>query len=175
MKIIPINKISILIADNHELVREGIAQILSNAQNIVVVGQLSSGEEILEYLLSASSSSMNSQGSTAFDSSSYEMPDIILLDPSMPSLSGSETTRAILHHSPNCKVMAMSSVFCGIIPLQILRSGAHGFITKSISVEELLKAVHRVASGRNYVTPSVVKRLTTDSFDDEAGGLFDKL
>jgi two-component system invasion response regulator UvrY len=175
LKIIPTNKISILIADNHELVREGIAQLLSNAQDIVVVGQLSSGEEILEYLSSVSSSSTNSQGSTAFDSSSYEMPDIILLDARMPGLSGSEITRAILHHSPNCKVMAMSSVSCGIIPLQILRSGARGFITKSISVEELLRAVRTVAGGGNYVTPSVVKCLTTDSFDDEAGGLFDKL
>lgn len=175
MQIIPLKKISILIADDHELVREGIAQLLSDAQDIVVVGQLSSGEEILEYLSSARSSSMNSQGSSDFDSSCYQMPDIILLDARMPGLGGSEATRAILHHLPDCKVMAMSSVAGGIIPSQILRSGARGFITKSISVEELLKAVRTVAVGGNYVTPSVAKRLTTDPFGHEAGGLFDKL
>jgi two-component system invasion response regulator UvrY len=97
------------------------------------------------------------------------------LDARMPGLSGIEATRAILKLSPDYKILAMSSLASGIIPAQMLRSGARGFITKSVSVEELLKAVRTVAAGGNYVTPSIAKRLATDHFGDEAGGLFDKL
>ena len=175
MQIIPLKKISILIADDHELVREGIAQLLNDEQDIVVVGQMSSSEEVLDYLSYASFRSMNSQGSAPLKCSSNQLPDIILLDARMPGLGGSEATQAILHRSPDCKIIAMSSVGSGIIPAQVLRSGARGFITKSISVEELLTAVHTVATGSRYVTPAVAKRLAIDPFGNEVGGLFDKL
>ena len=168
-------KISILIADDHELVREGISKLLNDDEDIVIVGQLSSGQEVLEYLSSAGSKSMNSHGGVDLTSSSYQIPDIILLDARMPGLSGIEATRAILKQSPDSKVLAMSSVESGIIPAQMLRSGARGFITKSISVEELIEAVHTVAAGDNYVTPSVATRLAVDPFGEEHGGLFDHL
>lgn len=166
-------KISVLIVDDHELVREGIARLLSDALDIVVVGQLSSGEEVLEYLSYSGSNAMNSGVNSTF--SAHPRPDIILLDARMPGLGGIEATREILKDSPECKIVAMSSVSSGVIPSQMLRSGAKGFITKSISVEELLKAVRTVNAGDHYVTPSVATRLAVDPFGDEGGGLFDKL
>lgn len=165
-----LNKISILLVDDHELVREGIARLLNDSPDIVVIGQLSSGEEILEYLSNTSSNSMNPE-----DNSVYQAPDIILLDARMPGLGGIEATRAILKESPDCKIMAMSTVASGVIPSQMLRTGARGFITKSVSIEELYKAVRTVAAGDHYVTPSVATRLAVDPFGDEGGGLFDKL
>lgn len=175
MQNIPRGKISILIVDDHELVREGIAQILNNAEDIVIVGQLSSGEEALEYLSYASSSSMNAHGSAGLTSSSYRIPDIILLDARMPGLGGVEATQAILKLSPDYKILAMSSLGSSFIPAQMLRSGARGFITKSISVEELMMAVRTVASGDRYITPSVATSLAADSFGKRSGGRFDKL
>ena len=181
VQIIPLKKTSILIVDDHELVREGIARLLNDAQDIEIVGQLSSGEEALEYLSNTGSNSMYSHGGVGvgvgvgFTSSSYQMPDIILLDARMPGLGGIETTRAVLKQSPDCKILAMSSVASGVIPAQVLRSGARGFITKSASVEELLQAVRTVSAGGNYVTPSVATRLAVDPFGEESGGLFDKL
>lgn len=166
----PLNKISILLVDDHELVREGIARLLNDSPDIVVIGQLSSGEEILEYLSNTSSNPQNSE-----DNSIYVMPDIILLDARMPGLGGIEATRAILKETPDCKIMAMSTVASGVIPSQMLRSGARGFITKSVSIEELYKAVRTVAAGDHYVTPSVATRLAVDPFGDDGGGLFDKL
>ncbi len=166
-------KISVLIVDDHELVREGIARLLSDAADIVVVGQLGSGEEVLEYLSYSESNAMNVNANSIF--SSHQMPDIILLDARMPGLGGIEATREILKRFPSCNIVAMSSVASGIIPSQMLRSGARGFITKSVSVEELLKAVRTVNAGDHYVTPSVATRLAVDPFGDEGGGLFDKL
>ena len=117
---------------------------------------------------------MNSENN--YSNNIYEAPDIILLDARMPGLGGIEATREILKLSPNCKVVAMSSVASGVIPSQMLRSGAKGFITKSVPVEELLKAIRVVNDGDHYVTPSVATRLAIDPFgDDGGGGLFDKL
>lgn len=166
----PLKKISILLVDDHELVLEGIARLLNDAPDMVVIGQLSSGEEILEYLSHSSSNTLNSE------SNIYQSPDIILLDARMLGLGGIEATRAILQQSPATRVVAMSSVASGVIPSQMLRSGAKGFITKSVSVEELLKAVRVVNEGDHYVTPSVATRFAVDPFSDDGdGGLFDKL
>ncbi len=167
-----LKKISILIVDDHELVREGIARLLNDTPDIVVIGQLRSGEEILEYLSHAGSNDLNSESN--YLKNIYQTPDIILLDARMPGLGGIEATRAILKEFPQCKVVAMSSVASGVIPSQMLRSGAKGFITKSVTVEELLKAIRVVNEGDHYVTPSVATRLAVDPFSDE-GGLFDKL
>ena len=169
----PLKKISILLVDDHELVREGIARLLNDSPNIVVIGQLSSGEEVLEYLSHTASNDLNLGGNSS--NNIYQKPDIILLDARMPGLGGIEATLAILERSPDCKVVAMSSVSSGVIPSQMLRSGAKGFITKSVSVEELLKAVRVVNEGDHYVTPSVATRLAVDPFCEDGGGLFDKL
>ena len=103
------------------------------------------------------------------------MPDIILLDARMPGLGGIEATRAILKQSPESKVVAMSSVASGVVPSQMLRSGAKGFITKSVPVEELFKAIRVVNNDDHYVTASVATRLAVDPFSDDDDGLFDKL
>jgi DNA-binding NarL/FixJ family response regulator len=168
----PKKLISILLVDDHELVREGLARLLNDAPDMQVIGQLSSGEEALEYL---SQNFTNSMNLVEFPLSlSRQMPDIILLDARMPGLGGIEATRAILQQAPDCKIVAMSTVATGVIPSQILRSGAKGFVTKSVPVSELLKAIRVVSEGDHYVTPSVATRLAMDPFTDE-GGLFNKL
>ena len=169
-----LKKISILLADDHELVREGVAHLLNDAPDMVVLAKLSSGEEVLEYLSHADFNDMNTVNN--LPNNIYQMPDIILLDARMPGLGGIEATREIMKLSSECKVVAMSSVGNGVIPSQMLRSGAKGFITKSVSVEEMLKAIRVVNDGDHYVTPSVATRLAVDPFgDDGGGGLFDKL
>jgi two-component system, NarL family, invasion response regulator UvrY len=170
----PLKKISILLVDDHELVHEGVARLLSDAPDMVVLAQLSSGEEVLEYLSHADFNDMNAVNN--LPNNIYQIPDIILLDARMPGLGGIEATREIMKLSPESKVVAMSSVGNGVIPSQMLRSGAKGFITKSVSVEEMLKAIRVVNDGDHYVTPSVATRLAVDPFgDDGGGGLFDKL
>jgi len=178
-----LEKTAILIVDGHELVREGMARLLNDALDIEIVGQLSSGEEVLEYLSYAGSNRMSLMGNAACISSSYQMPDIILLDARLeggagvpadgprPSLGGIEVMHAILKQSPNCKIVAMSSVANDIIPSQMMRLGARGFISKSVSVEELLQAVRIVSAGDYYVPPSVSTNVTAN----HSGRFFDKL
>lgn len=169
----PLKKISILLVDDHELVREGIARLLGDAPDMVVIGQLSSGEEVLEYMSQADSNNMNLREISS--PALYQRPDIILLDARMPGIGGIETTRALMQDCPDTRVVAMSSIATGVIPSQMLRCGAKGFVTKSVPVEELLKAIRVVNEGDHYVTASVATRLAVDPFGDDGGGLFDKL
>lgn len=173
MQITHLKKISTLVVDDHELVREGIARLLNDTQDIKIVGQLSSGERALEYLASAASTAANSDACST--SVSYLMPDIILLSTDMQALGGIETIQGILKLSPNCKVVAMSSAPSENISSQMLNSGACAFIAKSVSVEELLEALRTVARKGNYALPRALTRLASDHCSNESIGLFDKL
>ena len=157
----PERKISILLVDDHELVREGIACLLENSSDMHVIAQRASGEEALEYI------SQHPVGSV-------DAADIILMDARMPGLGGIEATRELLQRNPDCKIVAMSTVASGVIPSQMLRSGAMAFITKSVSIVEMLKSIRTVMAGNHYVTPSVAKQLAVNPFES-TDSIFEKL
>ncbi len=153
------DKISILLVDYHELVRNGIARLIQDEDDMAVLAQLGSGEEALEYL---------SQKAPFY-------PDIILVDARMPGMGGIEATRSILQQAPKSRVIAISSVATGIIPSQMLRSGAMAFIPTNVSVAELLKAIRTVHAGNHYVTHEVAVQLALDPFTKSGKSQFEKL
>jgi len=105
-----VNLISILLVDDHELVRSGIARLIADQPDMKVIGEVSSGEEALQFIF-------------------HSLPAIIIMDAGMPGIGGIETTRVILDKLPSARVIAMSSVASGVIPAQMLRAGAQAFIT----------------------------------------------
>ncbi|NKB31794.1 MAG: response regulator [Pseudomonadales bacterium] len=149
-------KISILLVDDHELVRAGVARMLGDEDDMYVIGEAGSGEEAVEFV-------------------KHHAPDIVLMDARMPGIGGIEATHSLVKISPQIKIIAMSSVASGVIPSQMLRAGAMSFITKSVGVEEMLKAVRMVQDGQHYVTPEVATQLALDPFNQKGGSLFDKL
>lgn len=155
----PAEKISVLLVDDHSLVRQGIARLLQDVQDIDVRGEFSSGEELLDFA----------------GEESNELPDIIILDARMPGIGGIETTRQVLDAAPTQKIIGISTVATGVIPSQMLRAGAQGFVTKNIEVEELLKSIRMVYLGQHYVCAEAAKQLAVDPFNQSGGSLFDKL
>lgn len=153
------DKITILLVDDHNLVRSGIARMLSDETDMEVIGEVKSGEEAIDFI----------------EDSSRAVPDIILMDARMPGMGGIEATRAILEKVTRPRVIAMSSVVSGVIPSQMLRAGAKAFVTKTIAIEDMLKAVRTVHEGNHYVSPEVATHLALDPFAHEGGSLFDKL
>ena len=105
------NLISILLVDDHELVRSGIARLIADQPDMKVIGEVSSGEEALQFIF-------------------HSLPAIIIMDAGMPGIGGIETTRVIIDQLPSARVIAMSSVASGVIPAQMLRAGTQAFITK---------------------------------------------
>ena len=136
--------------------RAGIARLLADERNLRVIGEAGSGEEAIEFVR-------------------LNLPDIVLMDARMPGIGGIEATHRLLSLSPQIRIIAMSAVASGVIPSQMLRAGASAFITKSVEVDELLKAIRLVHAGQRYVTPEVATQLSTDPFNEKGGLLFDKL
>ncbi len=151
--------INILLVDDHTLVRTGIARMLADETDMEVIGEVNNGEEAIEFI----------------GDSDYVLPDIVLMDARMPGMGGIEATRQILERAPRTRVIAMSSVVSGVIPSQMLRAGALGFLTKNIEIDDMLKAIRTVAEGNHYVTPEVATHLALDPFAHNGGSVFDKL
>lgn len=153
------DKILVLLVDDHQLTRNGIARLLRDEKDIDVIAEVASGEAALEFL----------------QRNPFVRPDVVLMDARMPGIGGVEATHQILSRFADLKVLGISSIASGVVPSQMLRAGAKGFITKNISVEELLKALHMVSEGQHYVTPEVASQLALDPFNQRQKPLFDKL
>jgi len=151
-----VDLISILLVDDHELVRSGIARLIADQPDMKVIGEVSSGEEALQFIF-------------------HSLPAIIIMDAGMPGIGGIETTRVIIDQLPSARVIAMSSVASGVIPAQMLRAGTQAFITKRSGVGEMLKAIRLVHSGQRYVTPQVATQMGLDPFNQRGDSIFNKL
>ncbi len=150
------DKIDLLLVDDHELVRTGIARLLRDEPDIDVIGELSSGEAALEFV-------------------ERYRPDVVLMDARMPGIGGTEATRRLLADYPDLRIVAISSISSGVIPSQMLRVGAMGFITKNVPVDEMIKAIRMVNSGQHYVTPEVATQLAIDPFSQNEKDVFERL
>lgn len=134
------NSISVLLVDDHELVRSGIEYLLDADPDINVLATASSGEEAIQL-------SCNLQ------------PDVILMDLNMPGIGGAEATKRILRRQPNAKIIALSVYDDGPIPQQSIKSGAKGYINKGCPVDEMIKAIVMVYQGKNYLSSAVATNL----------------
>lgn len=153
------DNIRILLVDDHQLTRTGIARLLQDEPDFDVVAEASSGEAALEYV----------------QLNAFDRPDVIVMDARMPGIGGVEATHQLLSNFSDLKVLGLSSIASGVVPSQMLRAGALGFITKNSDLEELVKAIHMVASGQHYVTTEVASQLALDPFNQQQKPLFDKL
>ncbi|WP_411728510.1 response regulator [Methyloglobulus sp.] len=148
--------IRILLVDDHELVRTGIAALLNAADDIMVVGVAQSGEEAVNQgvLLSA---------------------DVVLMDVNMPGIGGVEACRRILRRDPEVKIIAISVHNDGPIPQQLLKLGVMGFISKGSSVEEMVLAIRKVMTGKRYLCTEVANNLALQGLPGSVESPFAKL
>ena len=148
--------IRILLVDDHELVRTGIAALLNSADDVAVVGVAQSGEEAVEQvgILSA---------------------DVVLMDINMPGIGGVEACRRILLRDSSIKIIAISVYNDGPIPQQLLKIGVMGFVSKGSSVEEMLLAVRKVITGKRYLCTEVANNMALQSLPGTMESPFAKL
>lgn len=132
--------IRILLVDDHELVRTGIAALLNAADDMVVVGVAQSGEEAVNAAVNLSA-------------------DVVLMDVNMPGIGGVEACRRILRRDPAVKIIAISVQNDGPIPQQLLKLGVMGFVSKGSSVEEMVFAIRKVMMGKRYLCTEVANNM----------------
>lgn len=134
---------TILIADDHAVVRSGFRMILSGQQDLRVVAEASNGREAVEKAVEL-------------------QPDVCVMDVSMPELNGIEATRRILRDSPGTKVLALSMHKDAVYVREMLRAGAKGYLLKDCDQGEFLKAVRAVALGKGVLSPEVSSAVLDD-------------
>jgi two-component system invasion response regulator UvrY len=148
--------ISVLLVDDHQLVRTGIQALLNSDKEIQVVAVADSGEQAIDMV-----------GELA--------PDIILMDVSMPGIGGVEASRRILRQYPNIKIIGVSAYNDGPIPQQLLKLGVLGFISKSSSADEMICAIRKAIEGKRYLCSDVANNLAFQSMFETQQSPFVKL
>jgi DNA-binding NarL/FixJ family response regulator len=130
----------VLIADDDDLMRAGLVELLSNDPTIVIVGQAATGLEAVERA-----------GELA--------PDVVLMDVRMPDLDGIAATRELSHKVPTARVLILTTFEQDDYIFGALRAGASGFLLKRARPEELIAAVHTLEDGDSLLSPSVTRRV----------------
>lgn len=141
--------ISILIADNHRLITDGLATILTAEKDISQVYTAHNGREAVEMVM-------------------QHMIDCVLMDVDMPVLNGLEATKLIKQQKPDVKVVVVSMLSDAAIVNKLLRAGADAFINKESGKSELLKAISEVINGKKYISPEISAYLFTRLNDRKA-------
>ena len=139
-------KHTLIIADDHRIVHHGISQALNKEEHFVVVAEADSGNQ-------------------AVSLAREHNPDLVLIDISMPDLNGMEATRQILAANPAIRVLALSMHTEKIYIRGMLDAGASGYILKSCSYNELVKALKAVLAGNIYLSPEITHLLIKGSPD----------
>ena len=127
-------RIKVLICDDHNIIRDGINSLLSMSPNIEVVGEACDGVEALEKV-------------------EETLPDVVLLDLSMPRMSGIDVTHKIHKDFPQCRVLALTQYSTREHVIHVIEAGARGFLAKTTASTELLNAIEAVYRGESYLSP----------------------
>ena len=128
------DQITVVIADDHRLFREGLRLLLRREESIQIVGEAGDGLEAVQLV-------------------ERLQPDVLVLDVMMPSLSGLEVTRQVSQRSPRTRVVILSMHSSEAYVMEALRHGAAGYVLKASSAADLIKAVREVSAGRHYLSP----------------------
>ncbi|MCP3687043.1 MAG: response regulator [Gammaproteobacteria bacterium] len=132
--------ISVLLTDDHALVRSGIKRLLEDSKQVEIVGEAECGEESLQMAQDLK-------------------PEVVLMDVNMPGIGGVEACRRMLQRDPQQKIIVLTVHGEHTFPKRMLEIGAKGYLTKECGVEEMLEAIKQVHDGKSYIATSIAQQL----------------
>ncbi|MBN1817060.1 MAG: response regulator transcription factor [Sedimentisphaerales bacterium] len=135
--------IRVFMADDHEIMREGMCALLKKRADIEVVGQAADGREAVQKVLELA-------------------PDIVIMDIGMPNLNGIEATRQMVQNNPRLKVMALSTHSDGTIVAKMLKAGASGYMLKESAFGELMEGIDTMIQGETYLCSKIARVIFND-------------
>ncbi|MBI5775903.1 MAG: response regulator transcription factor [Nitrospirae bacterium] len=136
-------KIKVLIADDHRVVREGLSAILKTKDEIEVVGEAKDGQEAVEKARSL-------------------LPDVILMDVSMPRMGGVEATRIIKREFPHIGIVALTMYEEQQYIFDLVRAGATGYLLKDTDSAQIVSAIRAIYRGESLIHPSVASKILAE-------------
>lgn len=128
--------VTVVLADDHTMVRESLARVLEESGRVTVSGQASNGLELVELVRN-------------------DPPDCVVVDYSMPELDAPGAIEKLLEDQPNLKILVLTVHENVHYAFRALEAGAHGYIIKSAAVDELVQAIDAVSRGNVYISPKV--------------------
>lgn len=141
-------KITVFVADDHSIVREGLRQLLAKSKDLELVGE-------------------SADGGTAIKEIRRLQPDVAILDVSMPKVNGIECLSLVMHDSPGTAVVILSMFAREIYVHQALAAGARGYVLKTDPLPEVLEAVRMVAQGKYFLSRELNSELIRNHFNSE--------
>lgn len=148
--------IQVAIVDDHQIVRTGFRELLSEDASINIAFEAATGDEALEKLRTTQCG-------------------VLLLDISLPGKSGVDVLRAVRQRYPEIKVLILSGFPEESYALAMIKIGANGYLCKDCEGEELLRAIHMVSAGRRYVSPRTAELLADEMSGERSGVLHETL
>jgi len=133
-------KITVLLADDHTVVRQGLRVLLEAEADIKVVAEAENGRQAIQL-------------------TKQHQPDVVVLDVAMPLLNGLEATRQIIRDVPGSKELILSSYSDDEYVQQLVAEGATGYLIKQTAANDLLKAIREAQKGHAFFSPSISRRL----------------
>jgi len=145
------NKLTIVIADDHKLIRETWASVINSDERFTVIAQCASGEDAINLCRD-------------------HRADIIILDINLQGMSGIEATPLIRKYSPGTKILAVSMHKQPSYAKKMIREGAHGYVTKNSSQREMFIGLMEVYKGKKYLCDEIKDILSEQAFNDQQEG-----
>lgn len=133
-------RIRVVVADDHPIVRQGVVALLEDVADIEVVADVADGRAALSAVLA-------------------EDPDVVLMDLRMPQMDGVEATKAVRERRPNVAVLVLTTYDTDEAIVRAVEAGAAGYMLKDSPTEDLVQAVRRAAAGETVLSPPITKRL----------------
>ena len=137
--------VRIILADDHNIVREGLRSLIEKELGMDVIGEADNGRSAVKLVGNL-------------------MPDLVIMDVSMPDLNGIEATRQISSDYPQVKVLALSMHSDKRFVAGILQAGASGYLLKDCAIEEMVRAIRAIMDGGIYLSPAVAGPVVQDLF-----------
>lgn len=129
-----------MIADDHQMFVDGVKAILSQIENLEVIGEANDGEALLKLI-------------------AVNPPDVVLMDMNMPELNGLETTKIMVERYPSVKVIMLTMHDSSDYIQRLIKAGANGYVLKNTGKEELKLAIETVHAGDSYYSKEVTQRI----------------
>jgi len=136
------NKLRIILAEDHETIRDGLKLLVNSRSDMEVVGEADNGR-------------------TALQLAEEFSPDVVVMDISMPELNGLQATKKLKDKSPQVKVLILTRHSEPGYLQELLQAGASGYVLKQSKSEELIRAILAVAAGQTYLDPAITERAVT--------------
>lgn len=142
--------ISILLVDDHELVRAGIRRILEDIKGIQVAGEACCGEDAVKWCRT-------------------NQVDVILMDMNMPGIGGLEATRKIVRFNPDAKIIMLTIHTENPLPTRVMQAGAVGYLSKGAAPQEVISAIRSVHCGQRYIASEIAQQMALSQIEPDKG------